>query len=65
MVRGSADDRFVFLRDYLRANPAALSDYNRLKQAHAADGAEAYWQAKHAFFAKILAAHPLAEGVTP
>lgn len=58
VARESEADQFVFLREYFIANPAALADYNRLKLRHAADGPEAYWQAKNALFAKILATRP-------
>jgi len=56
VVTGSRDDFLLFLRDYLIANKEALLQYNQLKLAHAPDGAEAYWHAKNAFFAEILAA---------
>ena len=58
VARDSEADQFVFLREYFIANPAARADYNRLKLRHAADGPEAYWQAKNALFAKILATRP-------
>jgi GrpB-like predicted nucleotidyltransferase (UPF0157 family) len=56
VVRDSGADFLLFLRDHLRANPDVLAEYNRLKSAHAHDGAEGYWQAKDAFFGRILAA---------
>jgi GrpB-like predicted nucleotidyltransferase (UPF0157 family) len=55
VAKDSEADQFVFLRDYFIENPAALADYNRLKILHASDGADAYWSAKNALFAKILA----------
>ena len=55
VARDSEADQFVFLRDYFIANPEALADYNRLKIRRAADGADAYWNAKNDLFAKILA----------
>lgn len=65
VVKDSEDDFLLFLRDHLLANPDVLAEYNRLKTAHAQEGAEGYWQAKDAFFRRILAArevtHP-AEG---
>lgn len=56
IVQTAAPDFMTFLRDHLRAHPAALAAYNRLKTTHAPQGAEAYWQAKHDFFTAILAA---------
>ena len=58
VARDSEADQFVFLRDHFVANAAAMADYNRLKIRHASDGPEAYWQAKNALFAKILATRP-------
>lgn len=55
VVRNSDADSFIFLRDYFILSPDALTEYNRLKLRHAADGAEAYWSAKNSFFSKILA----------
>lgn len=55
VVRDSEADQFVFLRDHFATHPRALADYNHLKTRHAAGGADAYWQAKNALFARILA----------
>ena len=55
VARDSDADIFTFLRDHLLSNPAALAEYNRLKVQHAEQGADAYWEAKHAFFTKLLA----------
>jgi GrpB-like predicted nucleotidyltransferase (UPF0157 family) len=54
VVKDSEEDFLLFLRDYLIANPDALAEYNRLKRAHALDGADGYWKAKDAFFSQIL-----------
>ncbi|MDP3073569.1 MAG: GrpB family protein [Opitutaceae bacterium] len=54
VAKNTDADQFSFLRDHFITNPAALADYNRLKQRHAGDGAEAYWKAKNALFESIL-----------
>ncbi len=56
VVKESSADFLLFLRDYFIATPEALSEYNRLKIAHADEGPEAYWKAKDEFLVKILAA---------
>jgi GrpB-like predicted nucleotidyltransferase (UPF0157 family) len=56
VVKDSEGDFLLFLRDHLLANPEVLAEYNRLKRAHAGEGAEGYWQAKDAFFSRVLAA---------
>ena len=55
VVKDSESDFFVYIREHLIRNPAALRRYNELKQHHAPNGSEAYWQAKHLFFSEILA----------
>ena len=55
VVKGSADDFLLFLRDYFLRNTGALDEYNRLKAHHAHEGPEAYWKAKDTFLMKILA----------
>ena len=57
VAKKASVDFLTFLRDNLISNPAALAEYNRLKVHHAEDGADGYWQAKHAFISRILAAH--------
>ena len=57
VAKNAEPDFLTFLRDHLIWNPAALAEYNLLKVQHAADGADGYWQAKHAFISKILPAH--------
>ncbi len=54
VVEGGAEDIFLFLRDHFISNPGALAEYDRLKTAHAPDGAEAYWRAKAAYLGSIL-----------
>jgi GrpB-like predicted nucleotidyltransferase (UPF0157 family) len=54
--KDSISDFFLYLRDYLLTHPEAAEEYNRIKMAHAAAGADQYWKAKDAFLAKILAA---------
>jgi GrpB-like predicted nucleotidyltransferase (UPF0157 family) len=56
VVKDSQGDFLLFLRDHLLANPDVLAEYNRLKRAHAGEGAQGYWQAKDAFFSRLLAA---------
>lgn len=56
VIRDSEADFFVFMREYLIKNEAALVEYNRLKIQHAELGPEAYWKAKNNFLTKILAA---------
>jgi len=55
VIEESSMDFFLFLRDYFNSKPDAVESYNALKREHAADGGEAYWQAKNAFLEKILA----------
>ena len=55
VVKAADLDFLTFLRDYLIQHPAALAEYNRLKMQNADLGPEVYWQAKNAFFTKILA----------
>jgi GrpB-like predicted nucleotidyltransferase (UPF0157 family) len=55
VVKDSSADFLLYLRDYFTARPEALSEYNRLKVAHADEGEEGYWRAKDEFFARILA----------
>ncbi len=55
VVKDSPSDFLLFLRDYLAAHGEALAEYNRVKSAHAPEGPEAYWRAKDAFLARILA----------
>jgi len=64
-VRESADDFFLYLRDYLIGNPGALAMYNRLKREHASHGAEAYWKAKDQFFGGLLTNGPRESRSTP
>jgi len=54
VVRGSENDFLVYLRDYLAEHCSALEEYNRLKTENADAGAAQYWEAKDAFFARIL-----------
>jgi GrpB-like predicted nucleotidyltransferase (UPF0157 family) len=55
VIKDSSADFLVYLRDYFLANRDALAAYDRLKIDHALEGEEAYWQAKNAFLARILA----------
>jgi GrpB-like predicted nucleotidyltransferase (UPF0157 family) len=55
VVKGSSDDIFVFLRDYLNAHPDVVGAYNQLKREHFGGSQQDYWEAKENFFAKILA----------
>jgi len=48
-VIGSPDDFLLHLRDELNANPEFLRRYDDVKVTTAANGAEAYWQAKNRF----------------
>jgi GrpB-like predicted nucleotidyltransferase (UPF0157 family) len=56
-VKGSGSDFLVTLRDLFRARPDLLAAYDDAKRAAAADGREAYWQAKDAFLAQVLDEH--------
>jgi GrpB-like predicted nucleotidyltransferase (UPF0157 family) len=56
-VKGSGSDFLVALRDLLRDRPDLLEAYDDAKRAAAADGREAYWQAKDAFLADLLHTH--------
>jgi GrpB-like predicted nucleotidyltransferase (UPF0157 family) len=53
-VRGSPDDFLLALRDRMRADPELLRRYDELKLAASGGDAEAYGQAKAAFFESIL-----------
>jgi GrpB-like predicted nucleotidyltransferase (UPF0157 family) len=65
VVESSGMDFFLFLRDYFKAGPDAVEEYNALKIAHADEGEEAYWQAKDTFLAEILASRDkLSDGET-
>lgn len=55
VVRGTANDDFLRLRDLLRTEADARSRYNAVKQAHAGADAEAYWQAKDRLIRELLA----------
>lgn len=55
VVRGSENDFLLYLRDYLTAHRSALEEYNQLKVEHAGADAQRYWEAKDAFFERILA----------
>jgi GrpB-like predicted nucleotidyltransferase (UPF0157 family) len=52
---GSEDDFLLALRDRMRDDPSLLRRYDDTKVAAAADGAEAYWQAKNALLRELLA----------
>jgi len=54
-VKDSANDVFLFLRDYLVEHPDVLNAYNRLKQDSYDKEPQLYWQAKDEFFSRILA----------
>jgi GrpB-like predicted nucleotidyltransferase (UPF0157 family) len=54
VAKDSSTDFLLFLRDYFIFNREALEEYNRLKLAHASEGAEEYWKAKDSFLRKIL-----------
>jgi GrpB-like predicted nucleotidyltransferase (UPF0157 family) len=58
VVRDSEADFFVWLRDHMRQYPSVLEHYNRMKLGHAAEGSEAYWQAKHEFLTAVLLQRP-------
>jgi GrpB-like predicted nucleotidyltransferase (UPF0157 family) len=55
VIKDSRDDFLLFLHQYLLSHPDTLEEYTRLKQTHASEGAESYWQAKDAFLGKVLA----------
>jgi GrpB-like predicted nucleotidyltransferase (UPF0157 family) len=52
-VIGSPDDFLLALRDRLRNDPELLRRYDELKAASAAEGADAYWQAKNRFLQEL------------
>ena len=58
VIRDSASDFLLFLRDYLTSDPDALQTYNQLKLAHSREGPEGYWRAKDQFWSRILAGRP-------
>jgi GrpB-like predicted nucleotidyltransferase (UPF0157 family) len=56
-VRGTSSDFLVALRDLFRARPDLLVAYDDAKRGAAADGRQAYWEAKDAFLQPLLAEH--------
>lgn len=56
VVRDAEEDFFLYLHDYLSADPARIAEYNHIKAESAPHGQQAYWQAKHRFLSAILAA---------
>ena len=56
LVRAAEPFGFITLRDRLRADPAALAEYNAIKRAHHGGDHDAYRAAKGAFVERLLAA---------
>jgi GrpB-like predicted nucleotidyltransferase (UPF0157 family) len=54
-VISSASDFLLALRDRLRADPALRRQYDEVKAAAAAGGADAYWEAKDRFLRELCA----------
>jgi GrpB-like predicted nucleotidyltransferase (UPF0157 family) len=65
VVVGSELDFLPFLRDYFRANPDALREYNQLKLEHALEGPDGYWKAKDRYLATVLAIRRTLMGKEP
>jgi GrpB-like predicted nucleotidyltransferase (UPF0157 family) len=56
-AKGSGSDFLVPLRDLFRKRPDLLEAYDNAKRAAAADGPEAYWQAKDDFLTELFDEH--------
>lgn len=62
VASGSPFECFLHFRDALRADPALVAEYNRLKQRFAPEGVDRYREEKARFIAQVLqaAGKPLA-----